>query len=88
MAMVKTYRGLEASGHFELTRLKNKIGKCEGPFNLHVNVEFHPSGFRDPMLCEVQLYPNPVFELQHRQHYAYELRRSQRVQDLCGGGGC
>ena len=63
MAMVKTYRGLEASGHFELTRLKNKIGKCEGPFNLHVNVKFHPSGYRDPMLCEVQLYPNPVFEL-------------------------
>ena len=49
-------------------RLKNKIGQCKGPFNLHVNVVFHPPQVEDAILCEVQFYPRSVFNLQHRQH--------------------
>ena len=38
-------------------QLKNKIGQCKGPFNLHVNVLFHPEEVKDAILCEVQFYP-------------------------------
>ena len=80
--LVSAYGGLRASPHFKLVRVKNKIGKCKEPYNLHVNVLFHPEVCEDPILCEVQLYPRGVFDLQDRQHQAYELRRSTRVQDL------
>ena len=63
-------------------RLKNKIGQCKGPFNLHVNVVFHPPQVEDAILCEVQFYPRSVFDLQHRQHLAYELQRARAVGDL------
>ena len=80
--MVRVYEGLRTSEHFEVVRLKNKIGQCKGPFNLHVNVVFHPKEVEDPILCEVQFYPRSVFDLQHRQHLAYELKRATGVKDL------
>ena len=36
--MVLAYEGLRTSEDFEVVRLKNKIGECKGPFNLHANV--------------------------------------------------
>ena len=63
-------------------RLKNKIGKVAAPFNLHVNVVYRAADCEDPILCEVQIYPRGVFDLQHRQHLAYELRRATRVEQL------
>ena len=80
--MVRTYEGLMASQDFEVVRLKNKIGQCKGPFNLHVNAVFHPVECRDSILIEVQFYPRAVFDLQHRQHLAYELKRAPAVKDL------
>ena len=79
---VLAYKNIEASDHFEVVRMKNKIGKCQGPFNLHINVLFRPEECEDPILCEVQFYPKTVYELQHRQHLAYELRRATSVEDL------
>ena len=79
---VRAYEGIEASDQFEVVRLKNKIGKCEGPFNLHVNVLFHPAECKDPILTEIQFYPQTVFDLQHRQHLAYELKRAGSVEEL------
>ena len=79
---VRAYEGIEASDQFEVVRLKNKIGKCEGPFNLHVNVLFHPAECKDPILTEIQFYPKAVSDLQHRQHLAYELKRAGSVQEL------
>ena len=79
---VRAYQGIEASDHFQVVRMKNKIGKCQGPFNLHVNVLFSPQECEDPILCEIQFYPKAVYQLQHRQHLAYELRRASSVKDL------
>ena len=79
---VQAYEGIEASDQFEIVRLKNKIGKCQGPFNLHVNVLFHPAECKDPILTEIQFYPKAVFDLQHRQHLAYELKRASSVEEL------
>ena len=79
---VQAYEGIEASDQFEIVRLKNKIGKCQGPFNLHVNVLFHPAECKDPILTEIQFYPQAVFDLQHRQHLAYELKRAGSVEEL------
>ena len=76
------YENIEASDHFKVVRMKNKIGKCQGPFNLHVNVLFSPQECEDPILCEIQFYPKDVYQLQHRQHLAYELRRASSVRDL------
>jgi hypothetical protein len=80
--LVKAYEGLAASPDFEVVRLKNKIGKCQGPFNLHANVLFHPPECEKPVLCEVQFYPRAVFDMQHRQHLAYQLRRAPSVAQL------
>ena len=66
-------------------RLKNKIGECKGPFDLHVNAVnavFHSAECRDSILIEVQFYPRSVFDLQHRQHLAYELKRASALEDL------
>ena len=79
---VRAYEGIEASDHFQVVRMKNKIGKSQGPFNLHVNVLFEPKECNDPILCEIQFYPKAVYQLQHRQHLAYELRRASSVKDL------
>ena len=79
---VRAYQGIQASDHFQVVRMKNKIGKCQGPFNLHVNVLFSPQECEDPILCEIQFYPKAVYQLQHRQHLAYELRRASSVKDL------
>ena len=68
--------------HFKVVRLKNKIGQCKEPFNLHVNMLFHPKECEDPILCEGQIYAKAVFGLQHRQHLAYEVRRATGVEDL------
>ena len=80
--MVRVWESLLASSEFDVVRLKNKIGKCKEPFNLHVNVLFKPDECEDPILCELQFYPRGVFDLQHRQHLAYEVRRAKGVKDL------
>jgi hypothetical protein len=81
-SMVQAFEGLSASPYFQVVRLKNKIGECKGPFNLHVNVVFSPAECEDPILCEVQFYPRDVYHLQHRQHLAYELKRAPSAHDL------
>ena len=77
--LVQAYEGIKASGHFQVVRMKNKTGKCQGPFNLHVKVLFSPQEYEDPIFCEIQFYPRAVYQLQHRQDLAYELRRASSV---------
>ena len=73
---------LLAFSEFDVVRLKNKVGKYKEPFNLHANVLFKPDEWEDPILCELQFYPRGVFDLQHRQHLAYEVWRAKGVKDL------
>ena len=80
--MVVVWEGLLASPDFEVVRLNNKIGELKRPFNMHMNVLFKPDECEDPILCELQFYPRGVFDLQHRQHLAYEVRRAKGVKDL------
>ena len=80
--MVRMWESLEASSDFKVVRLKNKIGKCQAPFNLHVNMTFKPAGCEDPITCELQFYPRAVFALQHLQHLAYEVSRATGVEQL------
>ena len=47
-----------------------------------MNVLFHPAECKDPILTEIQFYPQTVFDLQHRQHLAYELKRAGSVEEL------
>ena len=51
---------------------------------LHANVLFHPEECREPILCEVQFYTRRVYDLQHRQHLAYELRRARKLDEVVG----
>ena len=73
---------LLAFSEFDVVRLKNKVGKYKEPFNLHVHVLFKSDECEDPILCELQFYPRGVFDLQHRQHLAYEVWRAKGVKDL------
>ena len=52
-AIVLMWESLLASSEFDVVRLKNKIGKCKEPFNLHANVLFKPDEWEDPILCEL-----------------------------------
>ena len=79
---VNIWEGLLASSDFTVVRLKNKIGKCEAPFNLHANMTYSPAGCEDPITCELQIYPRAVFDLQHLQHLAYEVSRATGVEQL------
>ena len=81
-SMMQAFEGLSSSEFFQVVRLKNKIGECKGPFNLHVNVIFSPPKCEQPILCEVQFYPRDVFALQHRQHLMYEVKRAPSIQQL------
>jgi hypothetical protein len=80
--MIRVWASLLGSPDFDVVRLKNKIGKCKKPYNLHVNLVYKPAECEDPILCEVQFYAKAVFDLQHRQHLACELRRATSVEDL------
>ena len=80
--MVRVWESLQVSSDFQVVRLKNKIGKCEAPFNLHANITYRPAGCADPITCELQFYPRAVYDLQHRQHLAYEIRRAPGVEQL------
>ena len=80
--MVKVWRSLEKCSAFEIVRLKNKIGECKAPFNLHVNVVYKAAHCEDPIVCEVQIYVRGVYEMQHRQHIAYEVCRATDIGKL------
>ena len=62
--------------------LKNKIGQCKEPFNMHVNVLFKRAECEDPILCEVQFCLREVFDLMHCDHLLYEVVRAKGVEDL------
>lgn len=81
---MRAFESLQSSAHFKMVRLKNKIGDGKPPFNLHANVLFHPEECREPILCEVQFYTRRVYDLQHRQHLAYELRRARKLDEVVG----
>ena len=80
--MVRVWESVLSSSEFEVVRLKNKIGRCKEPYNLHVNLLFKPKECEDPILCELQFYPRKVFDLQHCQHLAYEVSRAKDVEQL------
>jgi hypothetical protein len=80
--MVRVWESVLSSSEFEVVRLKNKIGRCKEPYNLHVNLLFKPEECEDPILCELQFYPRKVFDLQHCQHQAYEVSRATGVEQL------
>jgi hypothetical protein len=80
--MVRTWESLKASSDFKVVRLKNKIGKCEAPFNLHANMTYSPAGCLDPITCELHFYPRGVYDLQHIQHLMYEVSRAPGVEQL------
>ena len=58
------------------------MSEGNAPYNLHANCLFHPKCCSEPIVIEIQFYIRAVYELQHRQHLAYELRRAARVQDV------
>jgi hypothetical protein len=80
--MVKVWESLNRSSVFKVVRLKNKIGKGKGPFNMHVNLTYSDSLHENPILCEIQIYPRDVYDLQKCQHMMYEIRRAPGVEHL------
>lgn len=84
--MIMVYEALNESRQFEVVRLKNKIGNQDKPFNLHMNVLFHPDECKDPIVCEIQLFPACVYKLQHHSHVAYELVRAPSIESLRTSG--
>ena len=82
--MVRVWESLQASSDFQVVRLKNKIGKCEAPFNLHANITYRPAGCADPITCELQFYPRAVYDLQHPWRTRFAARRAWSSCFECG----
>lgn len=82
--MVGVYKDLENCKDFVIVRVKNKAAKNVPPYNLHVNLLFKPDNCISEILCEVQIFEERVYDLQHRQHLAYELSRVNSVAAFLG----
>jgi hypothetical protein len=80
--LLEAFEGVRSSSAFQLIHLQNNISEEKAPYNLQANCLFHPKCCREPIVIEIQFYIRAVYELQHRQHLAYELRRAALVQDV------
>ena len=80
-AVLDVFERLASSRLFQVVRLKNKLADGKAPFNLHLNCLFHPRTCKVPIVLEVQIHLRGVYDLQHRQHLAYELRRAKRASE-------
>ena len=62
-----------------VTRLKNKLGKGQEPFNFHVNALFKSSKLTDPLMVEIQIWIAPIMDLNEVSHAQYEVARAASV---------
>ena len=65
-----------------VTRLKNKLGKGQEPFNFHLNAEFKSSKLADPLMVEIQIWITPIMDLNEVSHSQYEVSRAKSVEDM------
>ena len=65
-----------------VTRLKNKLGKGQEPFNFHLNAEFQPSALKHPLMVELQIWIAPIMDLNDVSHAQYEVARAAAVGDI------
>jgi hypothetical protein len=80
--IVRAYENIRDFDAFEIVRLKNKMKKNKAPYNLHVNFLYKSEACAVPILCEVQIFSKDVYDMQHRQHIAYELVRIKTIEQL------
>ena len=62
-----------------VTRLKNKLGKGQEPFNFHLNALFKSSKLTDPLMVEIQIWIAPIMDLNDVSHAQYEVARAASV---------
>ena len=62
-----------------VTRLKNKLGKGQEPFNFHLNAEFKSSLLADPLTVEIQIWIASIMDLNDVSHAQYEVARAASV---------
>ena len=65
-----------------VTRLKNKLGKGQEPFNFHLNALFQPSALADPLMIEIQIWVTPIMDLNEVSHSQYEVARAKTPGDI------
>jgi hypothetical protein len=90
-AIVRAYAALRgggaggdgATGHpFKVTRLKNKLGLCTKPYNLHINCVFDRGGGAAPITTEIQIVPRAVSVVMGPSHKFYTLSRASHAGAL------
>ena len=69
----------DPSQKLRVTRLKNKLGKGQEPFNFHLNAEFQSSLLADPLMIEIQIWITPIMALNDVSHAQYEVSRAKSV---------
>ena len=62
-----------------VTRLKNKLGKGQEPFNFHLNALFQSAALADPLMIEIQIWITPIMALNDVSHAQYEVSRAKSV---------
>ncbi|KAJ1460845.1 hypothetical protein M885DRAFT_585041 [Pelagophyceae sp. CCMP2097] len=80
-AIVRAYEALHggnvSTAHpFRVIRLKNKLGLCTKPFNLHINCVFDRGDGAAPITTEVQIIPRAVNVVMGPSHMFYTLSRA------------
>ncbi|KAJ1454951.1 hypothetical protein M885DRAFT_225959 [Pelagophyceae sp. CCMP2097] len=72
-----------ANAHpFRVTRLKNKLGLCTKPFNLHINCVFDRGDGAAPITTEIQIVPRAVNAVTGPSHKFYTLSRALKAEAL------
>ena len=72
----------DANQTLRVTRLKNKLGKGQEPFNFHLNALFQPSALADPLMIEIQIWITPIMDLNDVSHSQYEVSRAKSVEAI------
>ncbi|KAJ1445282.1 hypothetical protein M885DRAFT_579466, partial [Pelagophyceae sp. CCMP2097] len=75
--------GAAAMAHpFRVSRLKNKLGLCTKPYNLHINCVFDRGNGAAPITTEVQIVPLAVNAIMGPSHNFYTLSRASSATAL------
>ena len=76
------YGAIAASSAFEIVGLKNKISQGQEPFNLLLNVLFHPEEVQHPIVAELELCVASIYDLSHCSNLLYEVTRARTAKGL------
>ena len=80
-ALLRAVQQVKMAPKLKLVRLKNKLGKCQKPYNIHINSIFQVDTVA-PIIVEIQLLHADIDAVFKRSHRLYTISRSADIASL------